>query len=234
MITFFSPEITLFCLIMYILIYMIIGLHFQRNRKNIALELISVAQSTFFFIVVLYTFLLTQRVFGFFSEGQVVISAYSVFLKLLLSLTTLTILEFLPGYISYKNRHFFELPLIFSLASFFMFFLISTNHLFIGVLLLMGFSINLYILILFEALNPLVREAGIKYFYLSAFSSGLIIMGVFLLMFVFKTGTFASINFILTAQADQLVGRSEVFIVFGLTLMLIGLLFKLSAFPGHL
>ena len=224
----------MFCLIIYILVYMIIGLHFQRNRKNVALELISVTQNTFFLIVIIYTFLLSQKVFGFFSEGQIVLSAYSIFLKLLLSLTTLTILEFLPGYINYKNRHFFELPLIFSLASFFMFFLISANHLFVGVLLLMGFSINLYILILFESLNPLVREAGIKYFYLSAFSSGLIIMGVFLLMFVFKTGTFASINFILTAQTSYFIGRSEIFIVFGLTLMLIGLLFKLSAFPGHL
>ncbi len=224
----------LFCLIIFSLVYMIAGLHFQQNRKNIALELISMGRHTFFMMTIVYTFLLSQKAFGFFSDGQIVLSAYSLFLKLLLSLTTLTILEFLPSYIYYKNRHFFELPLIFSLASFFMLFLISANHLFTGILLLMGFSINLYILILFEALNPLVREAGIKYFYLSAFSSGLIIMGVFLLMFVFKTGTFASINFILTTSSAQFVGRSEIFIVFGLTLMLIGLLFKLSAFPGHL
>jgi len=98
----------------------------------------------------------------------------------------------------------------------------------------MGFSINLYILILFEALNPLVREAGIKYFYLSAFSSGLLIMGVFLLMFVFKTGTFISINFILSSQSYFFITRGEVFIIFGVVLMLVGLMFKLSAFPGHL
>jgi len=120
------------------------------------------------------------------------------------------------------------------LATFFMLFLISTNHLFTGTILLMGLSINLYILILFEALNPAVREAGIKYFYLSAFSAGLIIMGVFFLMFVFKTGTFSTINFTLSSQPSFIALRGETFIIFGMTLLLMGLLFKLSAFPGHL
>jgi len=221
-------------MVVYVIFYMILALHYQYNRKSMALTLIRILKKTFFVLSVIYVLLMTGKYFGFFAQGQIVISAYTLFLKLLLSLTTIAILEVLPSYIFYKNRHFFELPLIFSLASFFMLFLISANHLFSGLMLLMGFSINLYILILFEALNPLVREAGIKYFYLSAFSSGLIVMGVFLLMFVFKTGTFTAINFLLTTQSVAFIGRSEIFIVVGVTLVLIGLMFKLSAFPGHL
>ncbi len=213
---------------------MILALHSRFNRKNLSFELFNTMKKTFFLITILYLFLLIEKYAGFFSEGQIVITSYSLFLKLLISLVTLTILEILPLYLYYKRRHFFELPLIFSLATFFTLFLISANHLFTGTLLLMGFSINLYILILFEALNPLVREAGIKYFYLSAFSSGLLIMGVFLLMFVFKTGTFISINFILSSQSYFFITRGEVFIIFGVVLMLVGLMFKLSAFPGHL
>jgi len=221
-------------MVIYVIFYMILALHYQYNRKSMTLILIQVLKKTFFVLSVIYVLLLTGKYFGFFAHGQIVISAYTLFLKLLLSLTTIAILEVLPNYIFYKNRHFFELPLIFSLTSFFMLFLTSSNHLFTGLMLLMGFSINLYILILFEALNPLVREAGIKYFYLSAFSSGLIVMGVFLLMFVFKTGTFTAINFLLTTQSEAFIGRGEIFIVFGVTLVLIGLMFKLSAFPGHL
>lgn len=224
----------LFGLICYIISYMIFALHSRFNRKNLSFELFNTMKKTFFLITMLYLFLLIERYVGFFSEGQIVVTSYSLFLKLLISLVTLTILEILPLYLYYKRRHFFELPLIFSLATFFTLFLISANHLFTGTLLLMGFSINLYILILFEALNPLVREAGIKYFYLSAFSSGLLIMGVFLLMFVFKTGTFISINFILSSQSYFFITRGEVFIIFGVVLMLVGLMFKLSAFPGHL
>lgn len=234
MLSFFLPETVLVCLILYILIKMIICLHLQQNRKNVSLELLNIVKNTFFWLSVMYVFLLSSKYVGFFSQGQVVLSSYTLFLKLLLSLSTLTILETLPIYFHYKNRHFFELPLILSLASFFMLFLISATHLFTGFLLLMGFSINLYILILFEALNPLVREAGIKYFYLSAFSSGLIVMGVFLIMFVFKTGTFTAINFFLTTKSSMFIAKAEILIVFGVTLMLVGLLFKLSAFPGHL
>ena len=112
LLSFFLPETVLVCLIVYILIQMIVCLHLQQNRKNVSLELLNIVKNTFFWLSVMYVFLLSSKYVGFFSQGQVVLSSYTLFLKLLLSLSTLTILETLPIYLHCKNRHFFELHFV--------------------------------------------------------------------------------------------------------------------------
>jgi NADH:ubiquinone oxidoreductase subunit 2 (subunit N) len=64
-------------------------------------------------------------------------------------------------------------------------------------LAIIGFSLNIYVLLLYDSFNHSSREAGIKYYYLSTFSSGLIISGVFFAYLIFHNTSFISISWIL-------------------------------------
>jgi len=79
---------------------------------------------------------------------------------------------------SFFENYFF--PLILGFAHLFLSILISSFDLILMFLCIIGFSLALYILLFANPLDSLSREAGIKYFYLSALSAGLLGFGIFL------------------------------------------------------
>ncbi len=169
----------------------------------------------------------------FYFDMSVIVDIYSFYAKMLIVLTTFFIVYISSYYLNFiRCNEFFVL--IF-LALFFMLLLVSAYNfitMFIGIV---GFSLNLYVLILFNTAERNAKEAGIKYFYLSAFSSGLILYGILLIYFFFNTVNFLAIKL----QLHQLIVSNELnqysSILFILVIfLLIGFLFKLSAFPCHL
>lgn len=62
-------------------------------------------------------------------------------------------------------------------------FTIAAANLRAAFIALVGFSLNLYVLILFDGQRGGAREAGVKYYYLSTFSSGLIVFAAYLFLF---------------------------------------------------
>ena len=131
------------------------------------------------------------------------------------------------------RRHLLEYPLVLTTALLFMLILVGAGNLVAAFLALVGFSLNLYVLVLFDATSAVAREAGVKYFYLSTLSSGLLVYGIFLLFLVTGTTNLAEINQVL-ATDTELVNSSKGLIQLSVSLILTGLFFKLSAFPGHL
>ncbi len=109
---------------------------------------------------------------------------------------------------------------------------LTTTNLFEGFIGIMGFSLALYVILTDEVDSNLAREAAIKYFYLSALSSALVAMGVFVIIFV----TLESDLYLIDLNLMNLYTKKNNFglIIFGVFFLLFGLFFKLSAFPGHL
>ncbi|MDC0215516.1 NADH-quinone oxidoreductase subunit NuoN [Candidatus Pelagibacter sp.] len=87
-------------------------------------------------------------------------------------------------------------------------------------------SLSLYVLAAFNRSEAKSTEAGLKYFVLSALSSGLLLYG-FSLIYGFSGST----NFILISEN---IISSEVGNVFGIVFILVGLAFKISAVPFHM
>ena len=87
-------------------------------------------------------------------------------------------------------------------------------------------SLSLYVLAAFNRGNIKSSEAGLKYFVLSALSSGILLYGCSLIY-----GYSGSTNFNLIAENILL---SEYGNVFGLVFILTGLAFKISAVPFHM
>jgi NADH-quinone oxidoreductase subunit N len=87
-------------------------------------------------------------------------------------------------------------------------------------------SLSLYVLVSFNRDSYRSTEAGLKYFVLSALSSGLLLYGCSLIY-----GFSNSTNFDLIAQnIDQFNTGS----IFGIVFILVGLAFKVSAVPFHM
>ena len=103
--------------------------------------------------------------------------------------------------------------------------MVSSNDLILFYLGLELQSLALYILASIDRDNIKSSEAGIKYFVLSALSSGLLLYGCSLIY-----GFSGSTNF------EQIAILSKDFnagIIFGMVFILVGLAFKVSAVPFH-
>lgn len=109
--------------------------------------------------------------------------------------------------------------------------LVSASHIMSLFLSLVGFSLGLYVLIMYDASLAPSREAGLKYYYLSALSSGLILYGLILLYITGATGSFDEM-FVLFST--NLPPKSLLLACTATLITIVGFFFKLSAVPGHL
>jgi len=109
--------------------------------------------------------------------------------------------------------------------------LVSATHIMSLFLSLVGFSLGLYVLIMFDASLAPSREAGLKYYYLSALSSGLILYGLILLYITGATGSFIELHGLLKCNLPP---KSLLLASTAITITIVGFFFKLSAVPGHL
>lgn len=229
----FLPEMTLTFMITAILAQVAIALGQGQSKKALAFASLVAFRQGLTFIIALYllqfAFISTHSVFN----GYVVVSEYVVGFKLLVAYSGRFILSESELYLKNHSRHLLEYPVAMTLAILFMLLLVGSVHLVSAFLALVGFSLNLYVLILFDATHVVAREAGIKYFYLSAMSSGLMLYGIFLIFLILGTGHFHEIGQLLSTES-ALAGLSGGLLHLALVFLLIGLFFKLSAFPGHL
>jgi NADH-quinone oxidoreductase subunit N len=125
-----------------------------------------------------------------------------------------------------------ELAVVFLTALLFILLLISSVNLVCAYFCIVGFSLNLYVLIFSDTTSGSAREAGIKYFYLSSLSAGLMLYGIFILYGVFGSATYLDIASAVIESSFTYSNNS--LIELGLTFFLFGLFFKLSAAPCHM
>jgi NADH-quinone oxidoreductase subunit N len=229
----FLPELTLTAMLAIVLTLLAVELGQGRSKKDLALESLVSLRQGLTFIAALYFLQLCYGIATPLFNGYVLTSPYTLVLKMLTVLSGRFILSSSEGYLHHHPRHLLEYPVVMTLAVLFMLLLVGAGHLISAFLALVGFSLNLYVLILFDATSAVAREAGIKYFYLSTISSGLMLYGTFLLFLVLGSGHFFEIGQILATETELIAAASNL-LQLGLTFLLIGLFFKLSAFPGHL
>tara|TARA_Y200000002_G_scaffold99623_1_gene80789 strand:- start:317 stop:1732 length:1416 start_codon:yes stop_codon:yes gene_type:complete len=152
--------------------------------------------------------------------------AFSNFFKILILVSSLFVLNSSKNFILDNKLAKFEYPIIILLSILGMFFMVSSNDIILFYLGLELQSLSLYILASIDRDNLKSSESGIKYFVLSALSSGLLLYGCSLLY-----GFTGSTNFDLIA--DEL-GKENTGAVFAMVFILVGLAFKVSAVPFHM
>ena len=152
--------------------------------------------------------------------------AFSNFFKILILTSSLFVLNASKNFIIDNKLAKFEYPIIVLLSILGMFFMVSSNDIILFYLGLELQSLSLYILASIDRDNLRSSEAGIKYFILSALSSGLLLYGCSLLY-----GFTGSTNFDLIAVE---LNEENTGAVFAMVFILVGLAFKISAVPFHM
>jgi NADH-quinone oxidoreductase subunit N len=161
-------------------------------------------------------------------QGSMVVDGVAVIAKVLISLAAAATLALGADHFIQTKERRFEFPVLVVLAALGMFVMVSAQDLislYVGVELQ---SLSAYVLAAWRRDDARSSEAGLKYFVLSAISSGLLLFGS-----SFVYGFTGSIRFESIAAAIG-EGAGGLGLVFGLVLMLCAIGFKMSAAPFHM
>ena len=150
----------------------------------------------------------------------------SNFIKILIVISTLFVLLTSSQYLKSIKIYNVEYPILILSSILGMMVMVSSNDLIVFYIGLELQSLALYVLASFNRDNVLSSESGLKYFVLSALSSGLLLYGCSLVY-----GFSSSTNFY---QISLNYGESAQGIIFGMVFILVGLAFKISAVPFHM
>ncbi|MBD1163685.1 NADH-quinone oxidoreductase subunit NuoN [Pelagibacterales bacterium SAG-MED11] len=213
------PEIFLSLSIMFLLILGVFKKNSSKLIQNISLIILLVTS-----VITLNETLGIKETLLF--NSSVVIDYLSSFMKIVTLLAAFLVLVISSNYL--KNLKIFkiEYPILILSSVLGMMIMISSNDLIVFYMGLELQSLALYVLATFNRDQLKSSEAGLKYFVLSALSSGLLLYGCSLIY-----GFTGSTNF--NIIANQL-NSNEYAITFGIVFILVGLAFKISAVPFHM
>lgn len=109
--------------------------------------------------------------------------------------------------------------------------MIGAHHLLMSFIGIEVLSVSLYVLAGSNRVKLESNEAGMKYFLMGAFASGILLFGMVLLYGA--TGTLHYEKLTQVLFVDEVIQKNAGFLHSGLILMLVGFLFKVSAAPFH-
>tara|TARA_Y100001970_G_scaffold142970_1_gene175729 strand:- start:3681 stop:5099 length:1419 start_codon:yes stop_codon:yes gene_type:complete len=216
---FIFPEIFMSLSIMFLLI---LGV-FKKNSSELIhnFSLIILLIST---VIIFNENTEIKKMFLF--NNSIVIDYLSSFMKIITLLAAFIVLAISKNYLKIFKISKIEYPILILSSVLGMMIMIGSNDL---ILFYMGLelqSLALYVLATFDRDNLKSSEAGLKYFVLSALSSGLLLYGCSLIY-----GFSGSTNFDIIASQ---LNSNEYALTFGIVFILVGLAFKISAVPFHM
>ncbi len=159
-------------------------------------------------------------------NGSLKIDYLSSFMKIITLISAFLVLVVSSNYLKSLKIFKIEYPILILSSVLGMMIMISSNDLIVFYMGLELQSLSLYVLATFNRDQIKSSEAGLKYFVLSALSSGLLLYGCSLIY-----GFTGSTNF--DVIANQL-NSSEYALTFGIVFILVGLAFKITAVPFHM
>ena len=204
-----------------IMILLIIGV-FKKNSSNLIYNLSII--SLLICLALIFNFPINENIELF--NNSYKIDYLSSFMKILTILSGIFVLLSSSKYIQLIKINKIEYPILALSSILGMMVMISSNDLILFYIGLELQSLALYVLASFNRDNILSSEAGLKYFVLSALSSGLLLYGCSLIY-----GFSGSTNFNLIAEN---INQSSYGLIFAMVFIITALAFKISAVPFHM
>ena len=212
------PEIFISLSIMFLLLFGVFKKESSKLVHNLSIS------SLFVTIVLIFNNQFNSN-FGLFNNSYI-IDYLSSFMKVITLLGGGFVLLISSRYLKILKIFKIEYPILILCSILGMMVMISSNDLIVFYMGLELQSLALYVLASFNRDNLKSSEAGLKYFVLSALSSGLLLYGCSLIY-----GFSGSTNFDTIAQT---INYNQYGLTFGLVFILVGLAFKISAVPFHM
>ena len=212
------PEIFISIAIMF---FLLIGV-FKKNSSSLIYNLSTITLVVL--LALIYNLNLTTDT-SLFNESYK-IDKLSTFMKFLLFGSGIFVMLTSSKYIQISKINKIEYPVLILSSILGMMVMISSNDLIVFYMGLELQSLSLYVLASFNRDNLLSTESGLKYFVLSALSSGLLLYGCSI---VYGFAESTNFNQILYNSSQEQYG-----LTFGMVFILVGLAFKISAVPFHM
>ena len=213
------PEVFISLSIMFLLILGVFKKNSSKLIQNISLIVLLITAV----IIFNETFGIEEIILF---NGSVIIDYLSSFMKIVTLLAAFLALVISSNYLRSFKIFKIEYPILILSSVLGMMIMISSNDLIVFYMGLELQSLALYVLATFNRDEIKSSEAGLKYFVLSALSSGLLLYGCSLIY-----GFTGSTNF--NVIASQL-NSDQYALTFGIVFILVGLAFKISAVPFHM
>lgn len=212
------PEIFISISLMFLLV---LGV-FRKNSTNLIYNL-SIISLVILFALILNLFSISDlSVF----KNSYKIDNLSNFMKTLTIVSGIFVMLTSTKYLQLTKIFKIEYPVLILSSILGMMVMISSNDLIVFYMGLELQSLSLYVLASFNRENLSSSESGVKYFVLSALSSGLLLYGCSLIYGFSGTTNFQLIS-------ENITGV-EYGLTFGIVFILVGLAFKISAVPFHM
>ncbi len=213
------PEIFISLSIMFLLV---LGV-FKKDSSKLVFNLS-------LFVILITTIITINETFSvnritLFNQS-VVIDHLSSFMKIITLICGFLVLIISSSYLKTFKLFNIEYPILILSSILGMMVMISSNDLIVFYMGLELQSLALYVLATYNRDQLKSSEAGLKYFVLSALSSGLLLYGCSLVY-----GFSGSTNFDLISNQ---LNSNEYVLTFGIVFILVGLAFKISAVPFHM
>tara|TARA_Y100000591_G_scaffold233661_1_gene204475 strand:+ start:710 stop:2143 length:1434 start_codon:yes stop_codon:yes gene_type:complete len=213
------PEIFISLSIMFLLILGVFKKNSSKLIQNISLIVLLITA-----VIIFNETLGVDEMVIF--NNSIVIDYLSSFMKIVTLLASFLVLIISSNYLKSQKIFKIEYSILILSSVLGMMIMISSNDLIVFYMGLELQSLALYVLATFNRDEIKSSEAGLKYFVLSALSSGLLLYGCSLIY-----GFTGSTNF--NVIANQL-NSNEYALTFGIVFILVGLAFKISAVPFHM
>jgi len=215
---FIYPEIFISLSIMFLLIFGV----FKKNSSNLinSLSILTLIGT----LVLIFNYPIDSNLEIF--NGSYKIDFISSYMKILTILSGIFVLITSSKFLKIFKIFQIEYSILILSSILGMLVMISSNDLIVFYIGLELQSLALYVLASFKRDHLKSSEAGLKYFVLSALSSGLLLYGCSLIYGFSGTTKFEEISIIMN--------HNQYGLTFGIVFILVGLAFKISAVPFHM
>ena len=227
------PELFITTAIIFLLSYGVI--YSTSSTYNYPILSVNVSWLSFFVLFIAFflcigNFLSSMVIFN----NLLIVDPFTTFTKAIILLSSMMCILMSLNYMEYNKINTFEYTLLVLLSVLGMLLLVSSYDLlslYLGVELM---SLSFYILAAYKRNSEFSGEAGLKYFILGAFSSGLLLFGSSMLYGFTGMTNFEDIAKLLVGLGAISDTISYSGIVIGILFISIALLFKVAAAPFHM
>jgi proton-translocating NADH-quinone oxidoreductase chain N len=229
------PELFLVSVTIFLLIYGVVLSTSKKNSYPLLVDNLSwLALLSLFFTLILTKNLVFTNAFLFYNT--LILDQSTLFFKLVVCIGGIFSILISLDYIKSEGLNGFEYTILILLSTSSMFFLISSADL-ISLYLGIEFqSLCFYVLAASKRDSEFSTEAGLKYFLLGAFSSGLLLFGFSLIYGFTGITSLSELSSLFTCGAEEIsTGISSLRgCELGMVFILVGFLFKSTAVPFHM
>jgi NADH-quinone oxidoreductase subunit N len=167
-------------------------------------------------------------------NNLLIIDPFTNFMKAVVLLSSIFCILMSMNYLEFKKVNTFEYFILLLLATLGMLCLISSYDLMSLYMSIELMSLSFYILAAYKRNSEFSGEAGLKYFILGAFSSGLLLFGSSMIYGFTGLTNFEDLAKVLTGINGIASSTSYSGILIGIIFVAVALLFKIAAAPFHM